>query len=89
MGNHWVLAAIDIMAKQFIYFDPLRGSDTCFVLRALQMLLEDEIRDSGKPLDDSKDWEIIENPKYAPRQLDGRSCGVFVLYIAYYLETGN
>ena len=92
-GLHWVLAAIDIRGKQFLYFDSLYGSDKKGVLRTLRDWLKDEVKDKhGKEIMEEMmidTWKKVINPDYVPQQTDTGSCGVFTLYIAEYLERGR
>lgn len=89
---HWVLAAIDIRHRQFLYFDSMFGHDTVDALEILRMWLIDEVNDKGcgdflNEGEISK-WRAIANPTYMPSQNDSGSCGVFTLYLAEYLERG-
>jgi hypothetical protein len=90
---HWVLAAVDLRHREFVYFDSMYGPDSTNVLSMLRRWLADEIKDKhGDELVQAMDidsWRFIDRPCYLPRQTDDGSCGVFTLYIADYLELGR
>lgn len=92
-GLHWVLAAVDIRGRQFLYFDSLYESDKKGVLRTLRDWLKDEVEDKhGKEVMEEMridTWKRVINPDYVPQQTDTGSCGIFTLYIAEYLERGR
>lgn len=87
---HWILAAIDLRAREYIYIDSLGNDDICGVLEVLIKWLADEVRDNhGEDALQSMNtasWTKVINPKYAPKQQDNASCGIFVIYTADYLE---
>lgn len=90
---HWVLAAIDLKHRIFLYMDSMLKKDTADVIETLQNWLIDEVRskigdDVVKHLD-IKSWKYSVNPLFIPQQTDGGSCGVFTLYLADYLELGK
>lgn len=94
LGNsHWVLAAIDLRQRQFLYLDSMYGSDDSNVLQNLRRWLYDEVQNKhGTEQADRMKinlWDDIEGPSYLPRQGDDGSCGVFTLYVADYLELGK
>jgi sentrin-specific protease 1 len=90
---HWVLAAVDLKRREFLYLDSMHGADTSHVLPTLRRWLFDEVRDKHGPgraealrIDS---WADVQRPAYLPRQGDDGSCGVFTLYVADYLELGK
>lgn len=89
---HWVLAAIDMRGKRFLYFDSTYGPDCLHSLKILRRWLKDEVEDKcGKEKVDNMDidsWASKTNPTYVPRQLDDGSCGIFAIYMAEFLERG-
>lgn len=90
---HWVLAAIDLRGKQFVYLDSTYGEDTGDALSILRKWLFDEVADK-QGMDAARnmkidEWGCVMNPSYVPCQKDGGSCGVFTLYLAEYLERGK
>lgn len=92
-GFHWVLAAIDLKHRIFVYMDSMNRKDTADVIPTLQRWLIDEVRskigdDVVKHLD-IINWKYAVNPLFTPQQKDGGSCGVFTLYLADYLELGK
>ena len=92
-NTHWVLAAVHIRGRRFLYLDSLGGSDRHNVLGVLRRWLIDEVEAKNGPEEanamDIMSWAFVENPDNMPKQLDGSSCGVFVLYNADYLELGQ
>lgn len=94
LGNsHWVLAAIDLRRRQFVYLDSMYGADNSGVLKHLRQWLYDEVENKhGRERAEKMKidtWDDIERPSYLPRQGDDGSCGVFTLYVADYLELGK
>jgi len=85
---HWVLAAIDVRAKEFLYLDSMGGSNSN-VLEILRRWYADELKDKCGEEMDIEEWEDVYNPGYLPTQKDQGSCGAFVLYTADYLELGK
>ena len=93
--SHWVLAAVDVAFKRFVYLDSLRwgllvaGS----VLQNVRDWFEDEVRDKYGEEEvtrlDIASWETVVNPSYVPLQTDSVSCGVFALSVADSLELGR
>lgn len=90
---HWVLAAIDLKHRIFVYMDSLLKKDTAEVIPTLRRWLIDEVHskigyDVAKHLD-INNWKYSINPLFIPEQSDSGSCGVFTLYLADYLELGK
>ncbi len=91
-GNHWVLAVTDIDGRQFSYYDPMHRPDTHGVVEKARILMTNEVSkaslgDEWKSLDLSSS-PTLSVPDLFPKQHDGDSCGVFVLYVADHLERG-
>jgi sentrin-specific protease 1 len=90
---HWVLAAVDLRHRAFLYLDSMYGADTFDVLPTLRRWLFDEVANKhgeGKAESLKIDsWTDVQRPSYLPRQGDDGSCGVFTLYMADYLELGK
>lgn len=89
-NNHWILSAVDLRSREFIYMDSLGNRDKHGVLGFLMKWLSDEVREKyGDKIGNEMcipSWKKVENPKFVPEQLDDGSCGVFVMYIADHLE---
>ncbi|KAI0567630.1 Ulp1 peptidase [Gracilaria domingensis] len=89
---HWVLTAIDLRSKHFLYLDSTYGKDTSNTIPMLRKWLFDEVKDKhGAEAAEKMGisfWRVHVNPSYLPRQQDGGSCGIFTLYMADYLERG-
>lgn len=87
---HWVLAAIDIRSRLFIYMDSMYGVDVLDSIKHLRRWFTDEVTDKyGKDVAEQlevESWRSVINPPFVPRQNDGGSCGIFTLYMAEYLE---
>lgn len=77
---HWVLAAIDLRGKKFLYFDSTCGSDSLDALETLRRWLKDEVLDKcGKDVLDEMEidsWKSVINPPYLPEQQDHGSCDI-------------
>lgn len=90
---HWVLAAIDLRGKQFLYLDSTFGKDSYGTIPLLRRWLHDEVVDkdgaSAAAEMQIDTWGTIVNPAYLPEQRDDGSCGIFTLYMAEYLERGK
>lgn len=93
VGNiHWVLSAIDIAGRKFLYFDSTGGDDVLNSIDTLRHWLKDEFlnkcgEEAMKKMDIDS-WGVEVNPSYMPHQNDYGSCGIFILYTAEYLERG-
>lgn len=93
--THWVLAAVDVAFKRFVYLDSLRWGDdvACVVLQHVRNWLENEVRDKYGEEEatrlDIASWDTVVNPSYVPLQTDSESCGVFALSLADSLELGR
>ena len=89
---HWVLAAVDVQHKRFVYLDSMRGSSRGVLQRVRQWFVDevtdkygdDEVRRLGIAT-----WDTIDNPPYVPLQKDEQSCGIFAVILADYLEYGQ
>lgn len=92
-NSHWVLSAIDLRGKQFLYFDSFHAPDDFDVLGNLRRWLKEAVGDILGPAAvaemDIDAWTCVINPSYTPKQKDGSACGIFILYLAYYLELGK
>lgn len=90
---HWTLAAIDMRGRQFLYLDSRGGKEGHGIFRALGRWLKDEIAEwepgARLKFEDVDAWKRVTNPAWMPRQTDEVSCGLFMLYNAYFLELGK
>lgn len=91
--RHWVVVLIDIRKRCFFYMDSIQRNDFGDTVGHLRHWLMDELTDKigGDILQEAKvtEFSVIINPKYTPHQLDGGSCGVFVLSVAENVERGK
>ena len=91
--SHWVLAAIDITYRRFVYMDSLQRGDETGVIPTLRRWLIDELTDKYTGdvvrLQEVPSWEVVINPPFVGKQTDGGSCGMFVLALADLLELGE
>lgn len=92
-NSHWALAVIDVRGRRFlIYIDSLGTPESHGIIPALRQWLKDELRETeGAAVVDKFDvdsWKSVNNP-FRLRQTDGSSCGIFMLYTAYFLELGK
>lgn len=92
-NTHWILAAVDIKNKQFVYLDSLSCADRRGVIPTLRRWFVDEVVDKyGTSVSTSMDisnWRTVLNPPYVPRQTDGVSCGMFMMQLAHDMELGR
>jgi sentrin-specific protease 1 len=77
---HWALAMVDLKQKRLEYFDSL-SFERPEILRFLARYLDDEAACKGGPVLDVQSWKI-ECRKNIPKQVDGHSCGLFLLRFA-------
>lgn len=93
MNFHWVLAAIDLKNRSFLYMDSMNRGDSSGVLTTVKKWLYDEIADKhGSGVAEEMNigcWSSSDRPPHVPRQGDNGSCGVFVMYLADYMELGK
>lgn len=87
---HWILVAIDLRGREFLYLDSTFGDDSSNAVPTLKKWLYDEVKDK-QGIDQAErmqidSWRVTTNPGFLPRQKDGGSCGIFTLYMADYLE---
>ena len=82
---HWVLVVVDILARQFLYYDSLCGGGAAPILQVVRRWLRDEVA-ARLGEDAVRGWEIEEWAGVMdvglPHQSDGGSCGVFVMAAA-------
>jgi len=92
-NSHWVLALIDLRSYKFLYLDSMHGADNYQVLSVLQAWFGDELKSNNSlaalARQNVSEWPRIVNPHFVPRQTDSGSCGIFMLYLADYLELGR
>lgn len=92
-NSHWVLSVIDLRGKKFFYFDSLHEPDDLEIVRNLRRWLKEAIGDTMGSTAvaemDIDSWTSVNNPSYTPKQSDSSACGIFILYLAYYLELGK
>lgn len=91
-NSHWALAIIDVRRRRFCYIDSLGARETHGIIPVLRQWLNDEVRETEGTAMVEKlgidSWKSVINP-FTPRQTDGSSCGIFMLYTAYLLELGR
>jgi hypothetical protein len=84
-NHHWTLGAVDMVRKEVVYYDSLRGDGARYTEALLHW-----VRDIFHFYDyaTSEDWSYwnVRVSKEGPRQNDGHSCGVFVTMYADYLS---
>ena len=89
--THWILVTVDIKRCTFHYYDSLGADDTSGVLVNVQRWLGDEVRsrlgDQAAATWAVDSWKTMDVDGL-PVQLDGGSCGVFVLAAADCLSLG-
>ncbi len=91
-GNHWVLAAFDLMKKHLVYYNPQFKDESLQARQGTNRWLQDEFREvcrttNSRP--DVENWTFICNPDWSPRQEDNTSSAVFVLCVAQMLASGE
>jgi len=83
--THWVLVTIDVVRRQFHYYDSLSAEDVRGVIPVLKEWLHDEVQ-VRLGNDAAAEWNVrVWHAVLAgnlPRQQDSGSCGVFVLAAA-------
>lgn len=83
--THWVLVSIDVVRRQFHYYDSLSAEDVCGVIPSFKEWLHDEVQ-ARLGNDAAADWNVLLCHAFLagnlPRQQDSGSCGVFVLAAA-------
>lgn len=88
---HWVLAAVDVAHRRFLYLDSMHGADGAAVIPSLRRWLADEVRAKHGAAAvaalgvDAWPTKVNEG---IPRQRDGGSCGVFTALFADWLALG-
>lgn len=94
---HWILLIVDIKGRSIHLYDSLRQdvalSDSRIGLLRYYISTEAhnstgtrEDRDlSVTRVNDIDHWPVVVNEPY-PKQLDGGSCGIFLLWVMEYLE---
>ena len=92
-NKHWVLASIDLRTQTFSFMDPMKKERGIDYLRTLkQWLIQEIAAKSGEECAKKMNidsWKLISNPAVIPKQRDGSSCGLFVLYMCDYMELGK
>jgi len=82
---HWVMVVVDVLAREFIFYDPYGSGDRGGAVRHVRRWLCDEAVQQLGP-DVTVDWEIDEwveiHDHGLPKQSDSSSCGVFTLMAA-------
>jgi len=83
--GHWSLALINIKDKTFEYYDSLGSSISCSkILLICRNFWMKEMTERGIELTDLNDWEDVFPD--APKQMNGRDCGVFVCQYCFHLS---
>jgi len=89
---HWVLVAIDVEHKTFLYFDPFGTGDNNGCLPIVRRWLREEaVRQlgvDGAAALDVHSWGTVVGDAAWPVQEDAGSCGVFSLLFANCLSAG-
>lgn len=88
---HWVLAAINVRDRYFMYYDPYLLADDGGINLTLRRWLKDEALDKlGSAIVDLWDvenWPLVSSADL-PLQTDSSSCGVLSLVVADCLALG-
>ena len=94
----WTLLFLDARTRSLMFYDPLgnalkpRERERCKRLRQY-VLEEDKNRRRQGPgpvvstYDGIEEWPLNECKTF-PKQMDGDSCGLFIMWAAYYVERG-
>lgn len=88
---HWVLIAVDLQRREFLFYDPYGSADQSGAVRHVRRWLRDEaVQQLGA--DVVAEWAIEEWKEVVgsglPKQVDSSSCGVFTLMAASVLAAG-
>lgn len=88
---HWVLIAVDLHRREFIFCDPYGSADQSGAVRHVRRWLRDEaVQQLGA--DAVAEWAIEDWQEMVgsslPKQVDSSSCGVFTLMAASVLAVG-
>jgi len=87
LGNHWVLAIVNLKEKRFEYYDSLGGRGTKH-LKAIRRYMCDEQQDKQW----EKQFDFMSFEFYAPTnipiQTNGIDCGVFTCLFATFKAYG-
>lgn len=90
---HWSLVGVDLRKREFFFLDTKRWRDTEDSLTSLRKWLVAEVtaKYSASLVEKLaiETWSAVKNPEYTPTQVDSSSCGVFVAFLADYLERGK
>jgi len=80
--THWVLVVINVKNRVFLYYDSFGSPDSSGVVTTVRRWLCDELR-ARLGDDNASAWDVnswpLEDSTGLPEQLEGGSCGVFVL----------
>lgn len=80
--SHWVMVTIDLGRRTLHYYDPYLTADTTSIIQNVRHWLNDEVRQHLGD-DAAKRMAVHAWPEVSvdglPEQMDGGSCGVFVL----------
>lgn len=100
-NNHWVLANIDMVRREFGYLDSMKNRDKLGVVPRLKQWLQAELtREKGAAVAEEmlvRKWRTLENTyttygsnesHKTPSQTDDSSCGIFMLTFANCLSMG-
>jgi len=90
--THWVLVMINVKDRAFLYYDSFGSHDTFEVVPTVRRWLCDEVH-TRLGADAASAWNVSSWPlgdsTGLPEQLDGGSCGVFVLAAADCFSLGH
>lgn len=84
-GNHYLLIILDTVTKEVIYFD-WYGKENEHALRYVLRWYSDEVLDKTGDTIETAGWKKVSKSSYCPTQEDGTSCGLFLIYMAEYIE---
>ena len=84
-NHHWTLGAVDMVKKEVVFYDSLRGEGARYTEALLHWVRDIFHLYDYAPSEDWSYWNITVS-KEGPRQTDGHSCGVFVTMYADYLS---
>ena len=91
-GNHWLFTMVDMDSKAIGLWEPFgfKVGNRIYLLSIRRYLYDVHVEVFGEDKTDTydawtKSWSIIDHSEDWPRQLDGHSCGVFILLGMYHL----
>lgn len=77
--SNWILVLVELRKNFIVYLDPFHENLRANVLPKIEWWLHTICGGT---------WEKVQNPDWLPKQHDGSSCGIFVIYFAESIERG-